>query len=466
MSRLRSPTWRLAMRCPGLPAPRCAARAWLPMTQTFCRQRSVPTPADRARLSWRSPARTRAPRSRGGATWTAPASFSIRRSPFTSVSTPRVTSPGPRPRYGRWVSAAAAGSLTAAPKAAGRASPQASGPWWTWSPRDCPTPKSASGCTFHAGRCKRISRTCSPSFTSPPAPSLPPRRRGTRVTSRATETAQPAPEPGDGADRRRTTRFAPRPLQQDRACPGRLVRLSRGLSEAAAISAPLTGRDISQLADASQAVPPHAGVAASAAVRPRRAMPKRGHAVASARIDPIPASRPELAGAGPAAGGPAVPARWTLLAAMAGFGGAVALGASFGLLPHPPPPTATVAELTRHVALAAAWLEVTGTLLQGTFALALAHLAGARTGLAGKITIVACATVLGVSLVYDVMLIAIAQSATLAGPHAITAVVAYGLFAAVEHVFLIIPPLLLPLGLILLRAPLLPRAFARLAVIL
>jgi len=44
--------------------------------------------------------------------------------------------------------------------------------------------------------------------------------------------------------------------------------------------------------------------------------------------------------------------------------------------------------------------------------------------------------------------------------------VAYGLFAAVEHVFLIVPPLLLPLGLILLRTPLLPRAFARLAVIL
>jgi hypothetical protein len=194
--------------------------------------------------------------------------------------------------------------------------------------------------------------------------------------------------------------------------------------------------------------------------------------VASARTHPSPASQPELARAGPAAGQPAVPPRWTLLAATAGFAGAVALGASFGLLPHPPPPTATVAELTRyaashpHVMLAAAWLEGTGTLLQVTFVLALARLSGAGAGLLGKITTVACATVLGISLVYDVMLIAIAQSATLGGPQTTTPVVACRLFAAVEHLFLTVPPLLLPLGLILLRTPLLPRPFALLAVVL
>jgi hypothetical protein len=99
------------------------------------------------------------------------------------------------------------------------------------------------------------------------------------------------------------------------------------------------------------------------------------------------------------------------------------------------------------------------------FVLALAHLAGARAGLAGRITTVACAAVLGVSLVYDVTVIAIAQSGALGGPQTTTAVAAYGLFAAVEHVFLLAPPLLLPLGLILLRTPLLPRPFAWLAVI-
>jgi len=193
---------------------------------------------------------------------------------------------------------------------------------------------------------------------------------------------------------------------------------------------------------------------------------------ASTRSHPIPTVRPEPARPGPAAGStPAVPTRCTLLAS-AGLAGAAALGASFGLPPHPPPLTAPLAALTRyatshhHTLLAAAWLEGTGTLLQVIFVLALAHLAGTRAGLAGRITTVACTAVLGVSLVYDVMLIAIAQSAALGGPQTTTAVVAYGLFAAVEHVFLIAPPLLLPLGLILLRTPLLPRAFAWLAVIL
>jgi hypothetical protein len=191
-----------------------------------------------------------------------------------------------------------------------------------------------------------------------------------------------------------------------------------------------------------------------------------------ARTDPIPPARPEPARARPAAGPPTVSARWTLLAAAAGLAGAAALGASFGMLPHPPPVTASLAELTGYAAshhrvmLTAAWLEGTGTVLQVVFILALAHLAGARAGLAGQITTVACAAVLGISLVYDVMLIAIAQSAALGGRQATTALVAYGLFAAVEHVFLIAPPLLLPLGLILLRAPVLPWTFAWLAVIL
>ena len=56
---------------------------------------------------------------------------------------------------------------------------------------------------------------------------------------------------------------------------------------------------------------------------------------------------------------------------------------------------------------------------------------------------------LAVSLVYDFLLITIAQSAALGGQQTTTALVAYGLFAAAEHVFLLAPPLLLPLGLIL-----------------
>jgi hypothetical protein len=142
------------------------------------------------------------------------------------------------------------------------------------------------------------------------------------------------------------------------------------------------------------------------------------------------------AAAQPAAARPAVSARWTLLAGAAGFAGAAALGTSFGVLPPPPPITAPLAALTHyavtnhHAMLAAAWLEGTGTLLQVIFVLALVHLAGPRAGLAGRITTVACAAVLGVSLLYDVMLIAIAQSAALGGRQTTAALVAYGLFAA------------------------------------
>jgi hypothetical protein len=193
-------------------------------------------------------------------------------------------------------------------------------------------------------------------------------------------------------------------------------------------------------------------------------------AVSSARTDSIRAPWPETARAGPSAGPAPAPARWTLLAATAGLAGAAALDASFGLLPSPPPPTAPLAALTRyaashhHALLAAAWLEGTGTQLQVIFVMALAHLAGPRAGLARRITTVACTAVLGIGLVYDVMLIA-APSGVANGPQTTTAPVAYGLFAGVEHVFLIAPPLL-PLGLILLRTSLLPRAFAWAAVLL
>jgi len=100
------------------------------------------------------------------------------------------------------------------------------------------------------------------------------------------------------------------------------------------------------------------------------------------------------------------------------------------------------------------------------FVLALVHLAGSGAGLAGRVAALAAAAVLAVSLVYDLLLIAIGQPAALGGQQAATALVAYGLFAAAEHVFLLTPPLLLPLGLILLRTPVLPRPFAWLTAIL
>ncbi len=186
--------------------------------------------------------------------------------------------------------------------------------------------------------------------------------------------------------------------------------------------------------------------------------------------EPTVAACPRSPVPGLAAGPPAVSARWTLLAGAAGFAGASALGCSFAILPPPPGLDAPVTALAHYVAshhhtmLAAAWLEATGTLLFVIFVLALVYLAGPRAGLAGRVTTLASAAVLVVSLVYDVMLIAIAQSAALGPRQDPTALAAYGLFAAVEHVFLLAPSLFLPLGLILLRTQVLPRPFALLAV--
>lgn len=120
MSQPRSPAWLRAIRCPGSPGPRCAARDWQRTTPASWMRRSAPTPAARSRLSWRSPARTQAARSLGRETGSAPASSSIRRSPSTSVSTQRANLPAPRPmgvRRGRRVSHSGAQSGWQSPHA-------------------------------------------------------------------------------------------------------------------------------------------------------------------------------------------------------------------------------------------------------------------------------------------------------------------------------------------------------------
>jgi hypothetical protein len=131
-----------------------------------------------------------------------------------------------------------------------------SGPSWTWSPRDCPTPRSACACTSHAGPCKPISHTCSPSFTSPPAPSSLPRRFGTGG-NKSGERERPGRHLSLGAGGRTPVPPSSR-LARDGGTPAwRPGPLSRDLPRSAPVSAPTTGaltdRDISQRADACQA---------------------------------------------------------------------------------------------------------------------------------------------------------------------------------------------------------------------
>ena len=163
---------------------------------------------------------------------------------------------------------------------------------------------------------------------------------------------------------------------------------------------------------------------------------------------------------------------WARWAAIGGIAGALALGASFGIVPKPPAvgaPTAVLdayARANHDTLLWVAWLEGIGTLLYVTFLLSLVHLAGANRRLSGTLTLLAAAAVLGISLVYDVCLIAIAQGPALGGPQLTTASIAYGVWAGCEHAFLIAPAILLPLGFALRGSAVFHRAFSTSAIAL
>jgi hypothetical protein len=139
-------------------------------------------------------------------------------------------------------------------------------------------------------------------------------------------------------------------------------------------------------------------------------------------------------------------------AASTGVIGVLALGSSFAIVPHPPALAASVSILnayarTHHdVLLWSAWLEGTGSLLYVVYLIALVQLAGAMRRISGVLTVLAGAAVLSISLVYDICLIAIAQSTSAGGSQLATGVTAYGLWAGTEHAFLLAPSIFLPLG--------------------
>jgi hypothetical protein len=158
-----------------------------------------------------------------------------------------------------------------------------------------------------------------------------------------------------------------------------------------------------------------------------------------------------------------------VLTALCGVLGTLTLIGSFFVNPGPPP-DATVAQLvdfaTRHhtTIVLGGWLQGIGSLLTVLFALALVHLAGATHRFAGWVTLLAGAAILVVSLVEVAFYLAAAQAAV-TGDVA-TGTVSNALIKAVQHVFLIAPALLLPLGVVLLGSRVLPRAFAYLALVL
>jgi len=129
--------------------------------------------------------------------------------------------------------------------------------------------------------------------------------------------------------------------------------------------------------------------------------------------------------------------------------GAITLISSFIINPAPPSDMSVGQlrdfALEHHTTIVlGAWLQGMGSLLLVLFAIALVHLAGAARTIAGWITLLSSATILMVSLVEVTFYLTAVQAA--ASNDVTTGLVADALIKAVQHVFLIAPALLLPLG--------------------
>ena len=157
------------------------------------------------------------------------------------------------------------------------------------------------------------------------------------------------------------------------------------------------------------------------------------------------------------------------LIALCGQAGAIILTASFAINPGPPA-GATVTQMAEfarshhNLIVLGGWSQGIGSLLLVIFALGVVHLAGAEQRLAGWLTFLSGTAILMVSLV-EVAFYLTAVQATENGDVA-TGLVSAALIKGVQHVFLIAPALLLPLGAVLLGSRLLPRPLAYLALVM
>ncbi len=158
-----------------------------------------------------------------------------------------------------------------------------------------------------------------------------------------------------------------------------------------------------------------------------------------------------------------------ILAAITGIVGPIVLVASFILNPAPlasdTPAQLRDFTLKHHNQIAfGGWLQGIGSLLIVLFVIALIHFAGAAQRISGWITFLASSAILMVSLL-EVPFYLGAVQAVEAGDTA-SALASNNLIKATQHVFLIAPAVLLPLGYILLTTSVLPRLFAYLALML
>jgi hypothetical protein len=155
--------------------------------------------------------------------------------------------------------------------------------------------------------------------------------------------------------------------------------------------------------------------------------------------------------------------QFCLLTAICGILGPAILVASFVINPAPPADYTTdqlrdFATQHHNRIVLGGWLQGMGSLAIVLFTLALVHLAEATHRLAGWITLLAGACILMVSLVEITFYLGAVQAMEVGDT--LSALASHNLIKAVQHVFLIAPALLLPLGFVLLSSDVLPRVFA------
>lgn len=157
-----------------------------------------------------------------------------------------------------------------------------------------------------------------------------------------------------------------------------------------------------------------------------------------------------------------------ILSGLSGAAGVVLLIVSFAIN-NGPPSGATNTELVKFGQqnyaniLWGAWLQAVGPVLIVLFAFALVHLAGATQRLSGWMTLFGATILMTVSLVEITFYIS-----ALSPDPAIMPSISLKLISAVQHLYFIVaaPTLFLPLGIVLVSSPILPRLFGYLALIL
>lgn len=157
-----------------------------------------------------------------------------------------------------------------------------------------------------------------------------------------------------------------------------------------------------------------------------------------------------------------------ILSGLSGVTGVVLLIVSFAINSGPPA-GATSADLIKFGQqnyaniLWGAWLQAVGPVLIVLFAFALVHLAGATQRLAGWMTF------FGATILMTVSLIEVTFYISALFPDPVTMpLISLKLISAVQHLYFMVaaPTLFLPLGIVLVCSPILPRLFGYLALLL